>query len=210
MPDRKQSGEVDRRANWVWLSLIPFGLGAWAPTYAGLVARNKRWCVLGLLWSVVVLAGWVVAVASHGATVGGLLLIAGWTGGIASSFAIRTPYRQLVSSSFDTALVGAQQRLSEREKARRLARDQPVVAKELGIGRPDRPGAQDAGLVDINNAPANVLATLPGVDDSLATKIVEARAEVHGFSSVDDLGLALDLDGNSVEDLRDRVVFLPR
>src|SRR5205807_9001109 len=111
------------------------------------------------------------------------------------SFAIRSSYRQAVASSFDAALVGAQRRLSERERARRLAQDRPVVAKELGVGRPDLSDAQDAGLVDVNNAPARVLATLPGVDDSLATRIVEARAEVHGFSSADDLGLALNLDG---------------
>jgi hypothetical protein len=33
---------------------------------------------------------------------------------------------------------------------------------------------------------------------------------MHGFSSVEDLGAALDIDGNVVEDLRDCVVFLPR
>src|SRR5437764_7636941 len=115
--DRRGSGGADRRANWVWLSLIPFGLGVWAPIYAGVVARNRRWCVLGLLWSVVVLAGWVVAVINHGGAAGGLLLIVGWTGGIASSFAIRSSYRQAVASSFDAALVGAQRRLSERERA---------------------------------------------------------------------------------------------
>lgn len=44
----------------------------------------------------------------------------------------------------------------------------------------------------------------------LASKIVEAREVSHGFSSIEDLGLALDLDGNLVEGMRDRVVFLPR
>jgi DNA uptake protein ComE-like DNA-binding protein len=50
---------------------------------------------------------------------------------------------------------------------------------------------------------------LPGIDDALATRIVEARSQVGGFSSVEDLGIALDLAGDVVEDLRDRVVFLP-
>ena len=198
------------RANWVWLSLIPLGLGAWAPVYAGAVVRKRSWVVLGLLWSIITVAGWVVAIANHGGAAGGLLIIVGWAGAIASSFAIRAPYRQMVGSRFEAAVAGAEQRLSDRDRARKLAAERPAVAKELGIGRPDLPNAQDAGLVDVNNAPASVLTKLRGVDDALARRIVETRTETHGFSSVEDLGVALDLDGNLVEDLRDVVVFLPR
>jgi DNA uptake protein ComE-like DNA-binding protein len=219
---RTSSGIADRRepvatqaiqwrgANWVWLSLIPFGLGAWAPAYAGAVVRNRNWVVLGLLWSIITLAGWVVAIANHGGAAGGLLIIVGWAGAIASSFAIRPSYRRLSGSPLETALAGAEQRLSDRDRARKLAAERPALAKELGIGRPDLPNAQDAGLVDVNDAPASVLTKLPGIDDALATRIVKTRAETHGFSSVEDLGVALDLDGNLVEDLRDMVVFLPR
>ena len=202
--------EGDLRASWAWLSLIPLGLGAWAPLYAGVRARNRRWCALGAVWSAITLAGWIVAAASHGGDAGGFLIILGWAGAIASSFALRASYKQLVvGSPFDAALIGGEGRLRERERARRLARDRPALAREIGIGRPDLPNAQDAGLIDINNAPATVLARLPGVDDVLASKIAEAREGSHGFSSIEDLGLALDLDGNLVEGMRDRVVFLP-
>ena len=81
---------------------------------------------------------------------------------------------------------------------------------ELGIGRPDKPGARHAGLVDVNNASLSALLKLPGIDDALATRIVEIRAEINGFASVHDLGGMLDLDGHAVERLDDRVVFLPR
>ena len=64
--------------------------------------------------------------------------------------------------------------------------------------------------MDVNNAPAEVIARLPGVDEATAAAIVRARDDTHGFSSVEDLGAALDLDGNLVEDLRDCCVFLPR
>ncbi len=64
--------------------------------------------------------------------------------------------------------------------------------------------------MDVNNASLGALLGLPGIDEALATRIVEARAELNGFSSVHDLGGVLDLDGNAVERLRDRVVFLPR
>jgi DNA uptake protein ComE-like DNA-binding protein len=80
----------------------------------------------------------------------------------------------------------------------------------MGVGRPDLPGSTDAGLIDVNNASVSALLKLPGVDDELATRLAEVRAQVGGFSSVEDLGATLDLDGNLVEGLRDRAVFLPR
>lgn len=197
-------------ANWVWLSLLPLGLGAWAPIYAGVAVRKRGWVALGVLWSIITVAGWALSVADNGGGAGGLLIILGWAGAIATSFAVRASYRQLLGSPLETALAGAEQRLGDRDRARKLVAERPAVARELGIGRPDLVNAHDAGLVDVNNAPASVLTKLPGIDDALATKIVEARAEAHGFSSVEDLGVALDLDGNLVEGLRDTAVFLPR
>ena len=202
--------DVDESANWVWLSVIPFGLGAWAPIYAGARAHNRRWAAIGALWSLIAVAGWVVAIASNGGGAGGLLIILGWAGAVATSFAIRDRYRKMLGSPFQTAFLGAEGRLADRDRARKLARERPALALEMGIGRPDLPSAQSAGLVDLNNAPADVIARLPGVDDALAQHIVRARNDTHGFTSVEDLGAALDLDGNVVEDLRDCVVFLPR
>lgn len=190
--------------------MIPLGLGAWAPVYAGSRVHNRRWITLGAMWSLITVIGWVVAIASNGGGAGGLLIILGWAGAAATSFAIRDRYRELLGSPLQTALVGAEERLAERERARKLAREDPALALEAGIGRPDLPNAQSAGLADLNNAPATVIARLPGVDDALAQQIVRARNETHGFSSVEDLGVALDLDGNLVEDLRGCVVFLPR
>jgi DNA uptake protein ComE-like DNA-binding protein len=98
----------------------------------------------------------------------------------------------------------------DHERARRLATENPGLAKEIGVGRPDRPGAADAGLVDLNNASVTALLGLPGVDGDVATQIVETREKVGGFSSLEDCGATLDLDGAVVVGLRDRVVFLPR
>src|SRR5947207_15249108 len=156
-----QHGNQTRKANWVWVSLVPFGLGAWAPVYAGTVMRKPRWSALGVLWSIITLAGWILAVVNNGGAAGGLLIILGWAGAIATSFAIRGSYLQLLASPFEAALVGAETRLGERDQARKLARERPALAKELGVGRPDVTGAQDAGLIDVNNAPASVLPGLP-------------------------------------------------
>src|ERR1700757_1616249 len=128
--------------NWVWISFIPMGLGAWAPAYAGVKAQNRRWLALGIVWSLIALAGWIGAVATNGkAGLAGGLIILGWVGAIATSFAIRPAYASQLGGSFDAAIRGAQERLAERERARRLCRDNPSLARELGVGRPDRPGA---------------------------------------------------------------------
>jgi DNA uptake protein ComE-like DNA-binding protein len=203
------------RSRWPWLSLLPLGLGSWAPIYAGVRARVAIWTALGTFWSALAVAGWVGATtADHGdhqsSAVAGLLLLLGWAGAAATSFVIRPGYERRMASPLLTASERAEERLLERQRAQQLARQDPRLAREMGVGRPDVAGAADAGLVDVNNAQAAALVKLPGVDDALATRIVEARAQMGGFSSVEDLGSALDLAGDVVEDLRDRVVFLPR
>jgi hypothetical protein len=110
----------------------------------------------------------------------------------------------------DEPLDAARERLERRDQALRLAREDPRLALEAGVGRPDLPAAFDGGLVDVNNAPAAIIAGLPTFDGNLAARIIAAREQIDGFSSLEDLGSVLDLPGDQVEHLRDRVVFLPR
>jgi DNA uptake protein ComE-like DNA-binding protein len=70
------------------------------------------------------------------------------------------------------------------------------------------PGADDYGLVDVNHCPANALTRLPGINEELAARIVTERAQAGGFSSVEDLGVLLDLPPSTVDGLRDTAVFL--
>ncbi len=110
----------------------------------------------------------------------------------------------------DARLDSARERLEQHKKALQLARENPQLALEAGVGRPDLPGAYDGGLIDLNHAPAEVIACLPTFDAELAGRIVTARERVDGFASLEDFGTVLDLPGDQVEHLRDRVVFLPR
>jgi DNA uptake protein ComE-like DNA-binding protein len=201
---------VKRIPWWVWVSGTPMGLGAWTPIIPGSQLRKRSWIGWGVLWSLVTLAGWVGAVTNDGGAGAGLAIIAGWVGAIATTIAIRPAYLAEAGSAFGTAREAAELRLQERREAQTLAVENPALARELGVGRPDRPGAQPAGLVDVNNVPAEVIATLPGIDAALARRIVETREQVNGFSSLADFGEVVDLDGNAVERLRDHVVFLPR
>ena len=195
---------------WVWVSATPFGLGAWTPVVPGVALRRPLWIGLGLLWALVALAGWAAAIANDGGSAAGGLIILGWVGAIATTLAIRPVFNRTAGSLFSREREAAERRLQERREAQQLALENPALAVELGVGRPDRPGARSAGLVDVNNAPLEALRLLPGIDEAKAMKIVRLREELNGFASLHDLGAVLELDGHAVERLRDDTVFLPR
>lgn len=203
------------RSRWPYISLIPIGLGSWAPMYAGVKARQGLWVVIGAVWPAIVIAGFVANAMSRSGHTGnndfaGFLLILGWVGAIATSFAIRGAYERQMASPIRQAAQVGEQRLRDRQQALRIVRENPALAREMGIGRPDVRGSADGGLVDVNNASVTALLTLPRVDGDLATQIIEAREKVNGFSSLEDMGTAMDLPGDVVEALRGAVVFLPR
>ena len=87
-----------RRSRWPWLSLLPFGLGSWAPMFAGVRCGVQRWTAFGVLWSILAVAGWVIASVepstSTQETVAVLLLSVAWIGGVVTSFAIRAEYER--------------------------------------------------------------------------------------------------------------------
>jgi DNA uptake protein ComE-like DNA-binding protein len=201
----------DRPTLWPFVSLIPLGLGAWVPIYAGAKARRPLWIAMGVLFTLVTIAGWIFAVTTNGnsGAAGGLIVL-GWVGAIATSFSIRPTYKAVMGSPITQAIEGARGRISDRSTARKLVSENPALAAEIGIGRPDVEGATDAGLVDVNNASVTALLKLPGVDGDLATRIIETREQVRGFATLEDMGMVMDLDGALVEGLRNETVFLPR
>ena len=70
----------------------------------------------------------------------------------------------------------AQARLRRRLEARRIAAEDPSLARELRIGRPDQPRAyDDGGLIDVNHVSLDVLCAVEGIGPELASEIVETR-----------------------------------
>jgi SARP family transcriptional regulator, regulator of embCAB operon len=77
---------------------------------------------------------------------------------------------------------------TRRQYGRQLAAEHPLIARQLGIGRPDLPNQfDDGGLIDINDAPEAVLRRLPGVSAEHAALIVADRAHRGPFRSVEDV-----------------------
>lgn len=51
---------------------------------------------------------------------------------------------------------------------------------------------------------------VPGIDAETAIRIAQARSELGAFSSIEDLGLVLDVPARDLETMRAHVIVLPR
>lgn len=102
------------------------------------------------------------------------------------------------------------ERMNLRDAAWQIALDQPKLADELRIGRPDLSREfDDGGLIDINHVPASVLAQLPDVSRNLALRIVDARQTIGGFDSLDDVSVVLGISPQALDHLKDIVICRP-
>jgi DNA uptake protein ComE-like DNA-binding protein len=83
------------------------------------------------------------------------------------------------------------------------------MARELRIGRPHLPRTyDDGGLVDLNTAPAQVIAHTCGIELAIATLIVKARAAGITFASVDDVFSVAEIPFPLWDRIRDRAVVI--
>ncbi len=96
-----------------------------------------------------------------------------------------------------------------REEARTMWQDDPVLARELGIGRPDlQRGFDDGGLVDLNSAPAVVIAQVAGIDPVHAEAVVAARTARGGtYYNLGEVLVDLELPPHVQGALGDRAVI---
>jgi hypothetical protein len=204
------------RSWWVLLTLLLW-LNFSAFVYVGLRARRKLWLGFGAAYFAASVASVVFLaldpedpVDTWREDAGAMILIFGCIIAFVHALAVRRPYLDRMDALEHPELEAAEERLRLRERALEIARDDPERALDLGIGRPDLNGGFDGGVVDVNHAPVQVIARLPGVDDALARRTVAVREEINGFSSLDDFGHVMGVPPALVERLREDVVFLPR
>lgn len=107
------------------------------------------------------------------------------------------------------ALAAIEHRRNLRDEARELAKNDPVAARELGIGRPDRSANyDDGGLIDVNNAPAGVLRKLPGVTEAVAEEIIRFRELTGPFESTSDIVIHTSIEPRYVDRFDDVALYL--
>ncbi|WP_243711327.1 helix-hairpin-helix domain-containing protein [Actinomadura sp. KC216] len=135
-----------------------------------------------------------------------------WIAGTAHAFAVRSSVfpREVPRNRLNEhAIEVAKYRRSLREEARALAAEDPALARELRIGRPDVPRTyDDGGLVDVNHAPAEILAALPGMTPELAERVVRHREEHGGFVSVEEMAVDVDIPPDVLPEMADFTIFL--
>jgi hypothetical protein len=91
---------------------------------------------------------------------GYILMFSAWAVGIVQAFLTRKPYLRRLDMIDDPALQAAQSAEERRAYARTLALRNPQFARDAGIGR--RGGFDEGGVVDVNHAPVEDIADLPG------------------------------------------------
>jgi hypothetical protein len=198
---------------WALVPLLTCGFGT-SPAFVYLAARkgSARFWRLAAGYGVLTVAVFVpLAFGLPLLTM--LLLMINWVVGSVhavaerpKAFPSRTPRDHLNRHAIEVA----RYRRGLRAEARRLAAEDPHLANDLRIGRPELPRAyDDGGLVDVNHASAESLALLPELTPEMIQRIVRLRAEQGGFVSAAELALHADLPPDLVNRIADYVVFLP-
>jgi hypothetical protein len=114
-------------------------------------------------------------------------------------------------SGTDPAVAAVLASRARRDEARQFVTRDPLIARDLRIGRPDLPRTyDDGGLVDLNSAPAAVIAELCDLAPAVAESIVTARVACGGFLAVDDVFATAEIPVGSWDMIRDRGVAIPR
>ena len=107
------------------------------------------------------------------------------------------------------AMAGVAESRRKREEARRLAARDPMLALELGVGRPGRNrNYDDGGLLDLNAATAEQLSAMCELPHGLATEVVQARTAIGRFLHVDDAVVYGNVPEDRAQLLRERGIVI--
>ncbi|AUS81696.1 hypothetical protein C1701_12290 [Actinoalloteichus sp. AHMU CJ021] len=120
------------------------------------------------------------------------------------------PQEGAPASASDPAVAAALAARAKRDEARTLVADDPLLARELKIGRPDLAGTyDDGGLVDLGAAPAEAIAQTCGLTPEQAATIVRTRGQQGtSFFTVEELLIAAELPVEVWDRVRDRAILL--
>lgn len=112
------------------------------------------------------------------------------------------------SAPADPAMAAALGAREKRAEARRIVAEDPALARDLKIGRPDLGQSfDDGGLVDLGAAPAATIAQVCSIELALAEQIVHTR-EARPFDTVDDAFTWADIPYALWERIRERAVVV--
>ena len=207
---------------WALLPLLTCGLGAPIAFGVALAKRRSPLTLLGLIVYSALSLVWFLLAGTFGAEaplwadlVAYTALLIVTVGATMHLFMIRplvwTPQRE---PSVPVARMSGHEVIDRarelRRQARAMAEADPMLAKRLGIGRPDLPRQfDDGGLIDLNHAPLHVLTSLPGVTEAGARQILDRVERLGPFESLGEVLLAIEISPTFEHHLHEYVVFIP-
>jgi hypothetical protein len=210
-PIGRPGGRVRRFLSYVWSFLPLYSIGLLSPIpalHAGFKLRSWVHGVAGAAYLATLITVFAADPSSAelpdraGGLLFGLMIVP-----TAHALAIRR--RVFEPERIDPAIAAALQARQRREEAMAIVARDPGLAREVRIGRPDLPRRlDDGGLVDLNHVPGEVLVKALGLSEADASRILEARDQLGGFSSAEEVIAFTDLSPALVEGIRDRLVFL--
>ena len=212
-----------RLRQFAWASVPVWSVGflAFAPFLRLAVARRARkdWAIfVGYLLAVVleIVAVSVGGQSGAGSTAAGGLVILLIGGGAVHSFVAfgSDPAPAAVSGAARPeelnreALATARGRMERRREAREIASKNPILCRELRIGRPDMAREyDDGGLVDVNQVPGEILQSQLGLSPDETAAVLAARAKLGRFSSADEVSAYAQLEPDRLDAIRDWMIF---
>lgn len=222
-------GQVVKGRWYFVVTVCSGGVLAWLPfVHAG--NHLRRPSVTRLAWrylAVAVVIGILLALTprdEHGQTTSGLGEAISVVGGLLAIATIAlgcvqlAPLRREVyggapppeQDTVDPALTAALEARQRRVHARQIAARDPLLARDLKIGRPDLPHTfNDGGLVDLNSASAQTIAQTCDLPRTIGEDIEAARPP-GGFMAVDDVFSLAEVPLAAWDIIRDRAVVIPR
>jgi hypothetical protein len=216
------------------ITLLSFGMLAWVPfVHAAARLRRRALQWYAVIYGAAAVIMWILASVTPTDTGGnavgvvghaleavfGTLAVASMVIACIQLNAIRQEVYGAGPGPIAPSLPGAADPLvaqklaarARRDEARALAARDPVLARDLGIGRPDLSSQyDDGGLVDLNSAPAQFIVVACAVDASVADRIVQVREELGSFSSLDEVFVYAQIDGAAAAQIRDHSLLMPR
>jgi len=152
---------------------------------------------------------------SVGTVAGGLVILLMGGGAVHTYAAFGKRPARAVASRPDTseqlnreALATARGRMERRREAREIAGKDPVLCRELRIGRPDLAREyDDGGLVDVNQVPGEILQSQLGLSADETAAVLAARAKLGSFTSADEVSAYAQLPPDRLDAVRDWMIF---
>jgi hypothetical protein len=202
-----------RQLAWASVPIWSVSLLAFVPFLRIALARRRArdWAVFAgyLAGSVIVISAAASNNDAASAVAGTMAIVVAVVAAVHAFVAFRPGSPALGGfTASELALTAARARMGSREQARELTASNPVLARELGIGRPDVPhDYNDGGLVDVNHVPGEVLQQSLGLTAAESAAVITVREQLGRFSGPEELTAYTELTPDRVDALRDWMLF---